>query len=152
MGVIWKAIASTPTVHARHNALVTAPVYLFDGTKIADGFSDIWDHDIDSALVKDQFAAVRSTDVWTGSGPDGNEYSYGLGSSFGDSTFGRSGFTSLAWFSYAITTSASVNSFYALSGILTVPVATVPEASPFVVWLGVVSVLGLVGAYRRWTA
>ena len=56
MGVMYNAIASTSDDIARVNALVAAPVYLLDGTKIADGFDDMWDGDIDANFQVDQYA------------------------------------------------------------------------------------------------
>ncbi|MEM7391182.1 MAG: hypothetical protein AAF492_02450 [Verrucomicrobiota bacterium] len=66
----WKIIGSTTNVHARDNALVSAPVYLLDGTtKLADGFADMWDARLDAPLNRDENGApgTGSTDAWTGS-------------------------------------------------------------------------------------
>ncbi|MAG94121.1 MAG: hypothetical protein CMJ48_10265 [Planctomycetaceae bacterium] len=68
-GISWFAIASTGDgTHARDNALVQAPVYLFDSSKVADGFDDMWDASIDHALNVDQFLSTSVHDfVATGS-------------------------------------------------------------------------------------
>jgi hypothetical protein len=66
VGITWSAIASTRTVNARDNALVSAPIYLLNGTKVADGFSDLWDSTtpahsplLSAPINVDQFGAVR---------------------------------------------------------------------------------------------
>src|SRR6056297_2312099 len=47
-GLTWSAIASTETVNARLNTSTftttpNIPIYLVDGTKIADDYGDFWD-------------------------------------------------------------------------------------------------------------
>jgi hypothetical protein len=78
VGVQWFAIASTPTVHARDNALVQGPVYLLDGTLFEDGFVDMWTRvlgEIVAAPEIDQFGVELPDQgyfyVWTGTGWDG---------------------------------------------------------------------------------
>jgi hypothetical protein len=89
-GVLWHAILSTPTLHARDNAAIgtTTPVYLLDGTLIAVGFDDMWDAGpLDNQLrlyapiSVDQFGIPRAlnddewtTGVWTGSRRDGTTF------------------------------------------------------------------------------
>jgi len=59
VGVTYTAIASTETVDASDNALVEAPIYLLDGTtKVADGFSDLWDGTLDAPLDLTQDAIL----------------------------------------------------------------------------------------------
>ena len=75
-GVEWFAIGSTTNRNARDNAVVGAnvPVYLLDGTtKIADGFTDMWDGNLDSSLDLDQFTNQKGMFqvVWTGSTAQG---------------------------------------------------------------------------------
>ena len=73
-GVDWFAIASTASDDARDNAAVGAstPVYLLDGTKIADGFNDMWDGDLDAPLNVNQFGSVvPNTSVVTGTKDNG---------------------------------------------------------------------------------
>ena len=77
MGVSWFAIASTPAVDARDNAVIGAnvPIYLLDGTKIASGYADVWgDQSLDAPLNVTQFGVqTLETMTWTGSEPSGQE-------------------------------------------------------------------------------
>jgi hypothetical protein len=162
-GIDWFAIASTSFVHARDNAVVAAPVYLLDGTKIADGFTDIWDGDIDSPLDTDQFGAfVALPFPWTGTRVDGLASPSPLGPlppvtplDPQPVTQGSSFSSSSVWVDFTVNSARTVSSFYALSDIQTVPASNggvVPELASVVVWLCLASVVGLVGTYRRWTA
>ena len=66
-GVTYNAIASTSAIAGSVNAPVTAPVYLLDGTKVADGFADMWDATIQAPIDVDQYlASGNCCDVWTG--------------------------------------------------------------------------------------
>jgi hypothetical protein len=50
-GVTYSAIGSTLAVDANDNALVSAPVYLVDGSAlVATSFIDFWDGTLDQAL------------------------------------------------------------------------------------------------------
>lgn len=86
----WYAIASTPTVDARTNAVVSGPVFLLDGSKFANDFAHMWA----TAGVKlhkpniNQFGVERPLNaiplwpgfsVWTGTDVDGTAFSGGLG-------------------------------------------------------------------------
>jgi len=134
-GINWFVIGSTgpnssmAAVDARDNAVVGAPVYLLDGTtKVADGFNDIWDGDIDNPINIDQFGTgVGNIAVFTGSNDAGfvanfNPQRY-LGSS-GNTRTGLTGETGFRW----INSGAGLadQPFYALSELLVVPV---PEPS-----------------------
>ncbi|MFT5128421.1 MAG: hypothetical protein ACI8W8_002031, partial [Rhodothermales bacterium] len=74
----WFAMASTPAVNARDNALVGSPVYQMDGlTRAADNFADIWDGSLDNDIILDESGRHYSisgseTEVWTGSSANGN--------------------------------------------------------------------------------
>ncbi len=66
MGVTWRVIASTSAIDARDNAHVEAPVYLLNGTKVADDHADFWDGFLDAPVIVDQFV-----DTWPAeSGPE----------------------------------------------------------------------------------
>lgn len=75
-GIDWFAVASTPDVHARENALVQAPVYNMRGDLLASGFADMWDGALATAINYDERAeAITSFHlVWTGSRKDGTAY------------------------------------------------------------------------------
>ena len=161
--VSWKVIGSTPTTDARDNALVSAPVYLLDGsTKIADGFADMWDGSIANPINLTETGV--STDTWpnpkqfTGTTWAGFKAAsgYELGGSQSRVEFGRSGNTNNHWVASAFAAgggsqnilrteyTAAGRSYIALSQELTI----IPEPSTFALAaLGLLS-LGLVG--WRW--
>lgn len=151
VGVTWRAIASTNFVHARDNALVEAPVYLLNGTtKIADGYTDMWDGSIDAPFILDQFADSfpwPAPGVWTGSTPFGTKWQ---GSTLGSSTVmvGGDHATDGGWLYQGVAPRSGSRYFYALSEELTVPTA-VPEPASVVLWLGLASVLGVGARLRR---
>ena len=123
-GVAWFAIASVPGVDARDNAVVSAPVYLLDGTtKIVDDFSDMWDGSVDAALNLTQFLNTNGGfSVWTGTNTAGIGQSL-LGGSSGAAGEGRADLTDSGWIRTGVTARTSPHTFYALSEQLTV----VPE-------------------------
>ena len=68
----WTAIASTNSVDARDNALVSAPVYNLQGDLIATGFDDIWDGSISNPVYYTEAGLdAPSNHVRTGTGVDG---------------------------------------------------------------------------------
>jgi len=154
-GVTWSAIASTPTVDARDNAVVGAntPVYLIDGTtKVADGFSDMWDLNIDSAINVDQFnQAATPLYIWTGSQFFGTgSFMFELGGSGNTSIQGRNLYSDLRWITNSSSDKNNLAPLYALSQELTVPFP-VPEpvsSTTFAIGFGLFS-LGLIRKWRR---
>ena len=119
MGVNWSAIASTPYAHARDNALVEAPVYLFDSSLVAAGFDDLWDGELLHSISVDQFGTDEFfRDVWTGSSTDGQGANR-LGSPTG--VFGDSGSSDFGWIAAEDESTALDFRLYALSEVLTVP-------------------------------
>ena len=72
MASIGMQLPSTATTDARDNAPVAGPVYLLDGTtKVVDNSSDMWDGNIDNAIVIDQFQKYYAANVLTGTASDG---------------------------------------------------------------------------------
>jgi len=126
MGVQYFAIGSTTTVNANVNAAVTAPVYNFNGDKVADSFADLWDGSLDNGIAYDEFANFASfPDMWTGTTTSGIGF---VGNELG-STSPRSGFAFSSapnWISDGIGPAAANFAFYGLSQQLTTPV---PEPS-----------------------
>lgn len=146
-GVDWYVIGSSPLVHARENALVQAPVFLLDGTRVADGFDDLWDGDLLAPINVNQFLMKLETHVWTGSQDDGfrddlSELGNGrpmLGRSDafeGHTDIGFSGVKS-GWLQFETRAAENARPFYALSAKIVV----VPEPSGILlaVWVVVVS-------------
>ena len=71
----WKAIVSTKDVDARDNALVEAPVYRLDGSRVAAGYADLWDGSIEIDLRLTQnltlVPGAQSELTWSGSSSAG---------------------------------------------------------------------------------
>jgi len=130
-GVQWFVIGSTFGKDARDNAVVSAPVYLLDGTtKVADGFTDIWNEDIDNPINVDQYgASVSNPDpVFAGTQADGTKFFPNPQQRFLGSTsnvqLGDPAAKNSDWiFDPGTSSNSDLRSFYALSELLTV----VPE-------------------------
>lgn len=152
-GIDWFAIASTATVNARDNAVVSAAVYLLNGTKIANGFADLWDGTLIAPGINyDQFGgtpAVENYYIWTGSKTDGStDATYPLGGLASDhAETGVVPSAAPSWIAAGVRPRIERLPFYALSELLTVPTSpsAVPEAGSLLVWL----VLGLAALVRQ---
>jgi hypothetical protein len=70
--IAWYAILSTPTVDAKDNAVVSAPVYLLDSattisTLIASDATDMWDGSIGAPITYDENAnLLAGRKAWSG--------------------------------------------------------------------------------------
>jgi len=142
-GVSWFAIASTASVDARQNAFVAAPVYLLDGTRIADGFDDMWDSSLDAMFRIDQFSTWRADPnerPWTGS------LATGLGRTGAELGASYPGMGNVSWTNHYWILGATAGSndqqhqVFALSAKLTAPTA-VPEPATGVLLLSLAAVL-----------
>jgi hypothetical protein len=141
--VLWKAIASTPTVNARDNVGgfgTSIPVYLVDGTRVANDLTTstggFWSGDLFAAINISIDGTGIYDDTWTGSNDDGTgNASYTLGQYY--STVGNAN-TSSGFLNYGNAFDTAYNYMFAMSSDLTVPV---PEIDPG----GMGSVLALIG-------
>ena len=128
-------------------------MYLLNGTKVADGFLDMWDGDILAPIDTTQFLIHRAALTWSGSGSDGFPLRP-LGNS--EVELGNPRLSSSSWIASDFGSDVDISrQFYALSEELTVPGSNdgaVPEAASVTVWLCLASLVGLIGASRRWTA
>ncbi len=143
--VVWRAIASTSTVNANSNALVSAPVYNMNGELVATGFLDFWDgtHTTGVGIDYNENNASRNFNVWTGSNTDGTDAgSLALGNA--QARWGESTFSSGGWISHGNQNTTVSYAIYALSESLSAPVPLPPA-----VWLFGSGLLGLVGVARR---
>jgi hypothetical protein len=114
-GAIWKAIASTSTVAAKNNTLVSAPVYNTQGNIVATGFADLWDGSLPYDLIwYDEHGTLQyGVSVWTGTDPAGN-ISQPLGAS--PAFYGYTNSGSSAWMQGGIESNlGSLLHIYALS-------------------------------------
>ncbi|TRV09422.1 MAG: PEP-CTERM sorting domain-containing protein [Microcystis wesenbergii Mw_MB_S_20031200_S109] len=154
----WTAIGSTSSVNAKTNTLTdpvanastSVPIYLIDGNKVATGYSDLWDGQINIPINRtesDGYPAVFS--VWTGSSTDGTASAgLSLGSMF--TTIGNSSLTSASWIGTSTPLfNSTLYSMYGMSSVLTVPQAQpVPEPSSLLGYITLGSLM-LGGAIRR---
>lgn len=126
MGAQWKALVSTPTIDANANAVVGAntPVYLLNGTKIADGFADMWDQSVDALVNVNQYnAAATNKMVWTGSFATGTGAAmFQMGGSGQSAIRGSNAFSNTFWFYNNSENPQTLSPLYVLSGEFTVPV------------------------------
>lgn len=136
LGLTWSAIASTSSVDARDNTGTNpntdgagVPLYLLDGTKIADDYNDLWDGSIDAPLNLTEtgvtlISAGEFDPVWAGSESDGTASVGPLGSTetFGASFGAYSGTGN--WITEEFTDPVNTLPVYAISGVITVPEPT----------------------------
>jgi len=154
----WQGSDSSCTPYAvdgKDHAFVSAPVYLLDGSKIADGYATLWDGDIDHAFNVDEDGNTvsGSQSVWTGSNSAGthHEATRKIGGNY--PMKGYTDKTSSQWVANNIGGNGGDRNnpyrVYALSEELTVATTTagnIPEPSALLIWG-----LGLLGLawYRR---
>ena len=149
--VSWRAIGSTSSIDARDNAVVTAPVFLLDGTLVASGATQMWSGNLQPSsggIHLDQYGNDASGQyVWTGSFGDGSGFgdsNYELGGISG-TTAGLSGQENGAWLGDNVHSSSHhLYPMYALSEVVTV----VPEPTTFGMSL-LFTGFGTVGGFAR---
>jgi hypothetical protein len=136
LGATWSAIGSTSSVSAFDNigGASFAPIYLLDGTLVANGTADLWDGTIVNPIRITENGDVFITPVWSGTQEDGTAYgtdlplgSHYLGS--GDPGIGLGLEADYRWIGYSRGDPNGARSFYGISNTLYVP--TVPEPSSF---------------------
>ena len=149
LGTTWFAIASTSTIDARDNTGTNptsntgVPIFLLDGTKIADSNADLWNNSIDAPISVTSHGGtfVTPQQVYTGTDDfDGTAHNP-MGETF--VTFGKTDSTTQWGFSGS-TAATTPHALYGISGVLTV--SAVPEPSSFLM----LAVVGAgVAAIRR---
>ena len=159
----WRAIGSTATVAAKANtgtdgSLPDVPIYLINGTRVANNNADLWDGTIIQTINVTQLdsEAAAGTFVWSGTSSDGTtNVSNALGAVFPPYGVLAGVITALDsdWISKSYVPSWVEQRFYGMSSVLTVPTATPPAATvpePTSV-LGYITLGGLMlgGAVRK---
>ncbi len=124
IGTQWFAIASTATVDARDNTDTAppgdVPVFLLDGTMLAESYNDFWDWSIAVPLNISELCETVETNlnIWTGTGGFGTA-DQPLGVPF--PTIGSgAGTIDQVWVRFGAADSSASHRFYAMSGPLTV--------------------------------
>ncbi|MBC8230103.1 PEP-CTERM sorting domain-containing protein [bacterium] len=157
LGTTWKAIGSTASVDARDNtetnpfnaSHISVPIFLLNETKLVDSNDDLWDGTIDTFFNVFSDGTVVGgivPTVWTGTSPDGTIGSLGLGSS--SVVGGYPVITTSRWISTGFFSSHLGLPMYAVSDVLTVSGAPIPEPSTLLLFaVALVSVIGI--GYRR---
>jgi len=141
----WRAIASIEygvedneggfTIfqdHARDNTATNPdvsagfPIYRLDNTKIAVSNADLWDGNLLAPLNRSETMELIAGSVWTGTATDGQldpDHNWRpLGPFFADATRGTTLAANAGWLTAGGVDPLNELHFYAISGILTVPV------------------------------
>ncbi len=129
LNVEWRAVAGTATVSARDNTGTNAtapgiqgvPIYLRDGTRVADNYDDFWDGSLAATpnIAASGVVLTGHTQVWTGTFAQGASGPSALGGSA--SIVGVPSLSSPGWIAAGLLDSNQFRRIYALSAVLTVP-------------------------------
>ena len=131
--VSWLAIASTPNAGAiQHVGITTDPVFLADGTLVADttSLTGLWSGSLLHPLDEDLTGTILQKLVLTGTLADGSS-----GDTLGSTNSANAGFTSSStssWINGTEISGASATSFYGISQDLVVSQASVPEPTSLI--------------------
>ena len=144
LGTTWTAVVSTYDIDARENTATNVgssgelgvPIYLVNGTRLADNYNQLWIEDGYSSLLTqpniDESGSERSTPVWTGTQVGGTPV-YPLGGPF--ATFGNSIYVDSRYLDEAtLPSNISELALYGISSTLTVPpgmVANVTQSTSY---------------------
>lgn len=134
--VTWQAIGSTSTTNAndigRLPVSSNVPIFLVDGTKVANDGADLWDGSIAVPISLDENGLLTAgVSVGTGASPSG-EIGFGFAPLGGPSVaYGETNFSNDEWVASNAIPGGGIYHFYGVSS----PLTAVPEP-------GVVSLIG----------
>ena len=147
--VSWNVIGSTVAVNAKDNAVVSGPVYLTDGSLVANDAADFWDGSHASTINKDESGAAYTGWSWTftGTNSDGTGTpAQQLGNQTHATMIGYADQKAANWTQGHAAGWDNMAHFYALSELITVGV---PEPGTMgLLMLGLVGLLCRRGSYR----
>jgi hypothetical protein len=153
LGTTWKAVASTATESAIENtgtnpAVMGQPIYNLAGSLLATSNADLWDGALSSPVMFDEHGAAPHPghqEVWTGTELNGaaGDPDEVLGSATPSWGLSDSA-TSWIYAGHGTYPASGEHTFYAISGVLTVPA---PEPST-----AALTLLGCLSLWRvaRW--
>jgi len=149
----WKMLGSTTAVDARDNAPVSGPVYLTDGSKVADDAADFWDGSHAVVMNKNENGATFSEGwswTFTGSNSDGTAASgTALGNQTHPTTVGYADQKAANWMFGHSPGHDNMARYYALSELITVGANPIPEPGTMgLLMLGLVGLLCRRGSHR----
>lgn len=121
--ITWEALGATSGNDncTAWYANAAVPVFLVNGTKVADNLADLSDGSIDAAINVTQAGATLNTSVFTGCRNDYAAHPTFVLGNAGGSIFGTSSDTTTVWIDNVPAAIASNFSFYAISPLLRVP-------------------------------
>lgn len=123
IGLDWLTIGSTASVNAISHINVQGPVWLVNGTKIANNSADLWDGSLLSPLNRNELGLIYNGQVYTGTTSAGlSDAGY-----LGNPSLGMIGFSQVSsaqWIAFGYPGHPPNLPFYAISSVL---VAAVPE-------------------------
>ncbi len=149
LGLIWTAMASTPSVNARDNTGTDpspigdtgVPIYKLNGIRVVDNYDDLWDGSIDNPININELGNLLEDSVWTGTGPDGLAES-GIALSDSAVIIGATSSVRVSWVSVDTDVQSALHHLYAVSGELDVS-ASSPIPEPTTILLLGSGVVGL---------
>lgn len=152
LGTTWTAIASTATVDAITNTATTStgvPIYRLDDVRIAADNTVLWSGTLEDRMWINENGNISAGVVWTGTQTDGFALpGFELGTSSSEN--GVSVSTDFNWVASGSLDSITELPLYAISGILTVEAAAVPEPSTLILgFAGVAAVASVFWRRRR---
>jgi hypothetical protein len=151
----WTVIGSSFPVSANTNTS-TLPgtdgsgisIFNLGGEILATSYADLWDGSLINSVSFDRSGSIASSNVWTGTGADGEAFSstsLGNGGALGLVRIGVPSSTSATWINNGGDNIGDLRPLYAISPILTV--AAIPEPATSALLLGLAGLIAV--WYRR---
>lgn len=118
IGLNWVVIGSTQTVDAFSHTNVQGPVFLIDGTKLANDSADFWDGNLLTPLNVTELGTSLAIQVYTGT-----TFTGGIDAGYlGNPSFrmaGYSGYSNAGWIAFGYPAHPPYISIYGISAAIT---------------------------------